>query len=269
MKISVVLSNYNGARFLREALESVIAQDYDDYEFIIVDDGSTDGSPALIQDFAAAHPDRVRPLLEKENLGQAGGFNKGIAAARGGIVAFLDSDDLWMPDKLKNLAGLIAAHEPAGVYQHNLFFLRNGEKSTEPFRPALMIGDVYAQTQRSREMPFFVATSGLAFPRDVLEKIGPVPLEFRTCADGYLTRTAFCHGPVVSTLEAWGYYRDHEDNMTFGNPRHNAAGHHNRLVEALNRYYRENGYTLRLPRLETGTKSAKLTEAIRRILRGI
>ncbi len=250
MKFSVILSNYNGETYLEEAITSVLDQAYDDYEFIIVDDGSNDRSPEIIRRFADAHPQRIVPLLEVENLGQAAGFNKGFKASSGDIIAFFDSDDIWMPDKLSRLETFIAITGPAALYQHNLYFLKNGEKTTEVYRPLLLTGAVYQDTCKTRKMPSFVPTSGLAFPREVLEKVIPIPPAFRTCADGYLTRSSFCHGRVASACEAWGYYRVHEDNAVFHNPGHDGNAYREKLlIPALNYYYEKNNRNLRFPAL--------------------
>jgi|GEM_PF-1896382 len=248
MKFSVVLSNYNGREFLREAVQSVLDQEYDDYELILVDDGSTDGSQEIVGEFAETRPDRVRALLESTNEGQGAGFNKGVEASCGEFVAFLDSDDLWMPCKLGNLARFIDITGPAALYQHNLFFMRDGIKTRDPFRALLPAGDLYTETCQTLKLPAFVATSGLAFPRSILDKVLPIPLAFRTCADGYLTRTSFCHGRVASVCEGWGYYRVHGGNCVFDNPTYDPRDYcNNLLIPALNAYYEKIGCELRFP----------------------
>src|SRR5215213_900396 len=92
--VSVIIDNYNYGRFLREAIDSALGQTYPRVEVIVVDDGSTDDSRAVI----AAYGDRVVPVL-KENGGQASAFNAGFAASRGELICFLDADDTFMPEK--------------------------------------------------------------------------------------------------------------------------------------------------------------------------
>jgi glycosyltransferase involved in cell wall biosynthesis len=95
MLVSCIVPVFNGAAYLREALESALAQTYRPFELLVVDDGSTDGSAAV----ARAFGERIR-LIEQPNRGPAAARNAGVVAARGKLVAFLDADDLWSPDKI-------------------------------------------------------------------------------------------------------------------------------------------------------------------------
>src|SRR5262245_28939015 len=111
--VSVIVTTYNQARYLRETLQSAIAQDFADREIIVVDDGSTYNTPSLMGEFG----NHVVYLWQK-NQGVAGSRNTGIRRARGEFLAFLDGDDLWDPHKLSRqvraardnpLSGLIVA----------------------------------------------------------------------------------------------------------------------------------------------------------------
>jgi len=95
---------FNGARYLAEALESVFAQTHPSVEAIVVDDGSTDDTPAVVAAFGA----RLR-AFRQPNAGPAAARNRGVRAARGDFVAFLDADDLWLPDKLERQLARFAA----------------------------------------------------------------------------------------------------------------------------------------------------------------
>src|SRR5690242_19027925 len=99
-KVSVVLPTYNRARCLARAVQSVIVQDFQDWELILVDDGSTDGTPELRERFRRALGCRYRDLVS-DHRGVSAARNLGIAAATGEYVAFLDSDDFWFPAKLR------------------------------------------------------------------------------------------------------------------------------------------------------------------------
>lgn len=251
--ISVVMANYNGEEFIGETITSVINQDYDDYEFIIVDDGSVDRSREIIADFHKQYPDKIKPIYQSKNCGQGIAFNAGITASEGNIICFLDSDDLWLPNKLRNVNKYLSESEDVALFQHNLFFIRNGKITNKKFRDILISGDYYNYTKKSNTLPFFVATTGLSFPRHILEKVLPIPEEFRTCADGYLTRTSFCYGRVLSIDECWGAYRVHPSNRTFENPEFDSSSYtYTLLIPFLNRYYKENNIELKFPIQEYG-----------------
>lgn len=94
--VSVIIPVYNGERYLRETLESVFAQTFRDYEVLCVDDGSTDNSHSLLDQYGG----RVR-VIRQANAGQSAARNRGVQEATGEFVAFLDQDDLWYPSKLE------------------------------------------------------------------------------------------------------------------------------------------------------------------------
>ena len=112
--VSVVIPTHNRERYLRAAIESVLAQDYAPVELIVVDDGSTDATAAMLDGMGAT----VR-CIHQANQGIAGARNAGIAVARGSFLAFLDDDDLWLPDKLTRQMAAFAEHsETDAVYGH-------------------------------------------------------------------------------------------------------------------------------------------------------
>ena len=98
--VSVIMPNYNGEKFLAETIESVLAQTYSNWELLITDDCSTDGSVALIRSFAEKDP-RIKLFVQDENRGAAEARNRSLREANGKWIAFLDSDDLWLPEKLE------------------------------------------------------------------------------------------------------------------------------------------------------------------------
>lgn len=98
--ISIITPNYNCGRFIAQTIESVLAQTYTNWEMLIVDDCSTDDSVQIAQNYAAKDS-RIKVIQNEKNSGAAISRNKAIELAQGEFVAFLDSDDLWMPDKLE------------------------------------------------------------------------------------------------------------------------------------------------------------------------
>ncbi|MEM8617377.1 MAG: glycosyltransferase family A protein [Pseudomonadota bacterium] len=105
MKCSILINNYNYSKFVRECLESAVAQTYGDLEIIIVDDGSTDDSKEVISAIAEASPRPIKTIF-KENGGQGSAMNEGYANCSGEIVFFLDADDFLAPDCVERVVGI-------------------------------------------------------------------------------------------------------------------------------------------------------------------
>ena len=108
-KVSVVITTYNRAALLPRAIRSVLAQTYEDYELIIVDDCSTDDTPEVVQRFADS---RIRAVRHSDNRGQSAAVNTGIRLARGEYIAFLDDDDEWVDRKLSRQVRTLDASDP-------------------------------------------------------------------------------------------------------------------------------------------------------------
>lgn len=112
--VSVIIPVYNRPLLLREAAESVFAQTFPDFELIIVDDGSDDGTPGTIEELRRRGRDRIR-AVRQAHTGMPGQVrNRGAAEARGNYIAFLDSDDLWMPEKLTRQIDVFRNNSAAG-----------------------------------------------------------------------------------------------------------------------------------------------------------
>jgi glycosyltransferase involved in cell wall biosynthesis len=109
--VSAVIPVYNGASFIRESIESVLAQTWTDLECIVVDDGSTDGTAAAVSE---VRDDRLRYVYQ-DNAGVAVARNRGIDEAKGAFVAFLDADDLWLPTKLERQLALFRERPELGL----------------------------------------------------------------------------------------------------------------------------------------------------------
>ncbi len=109
-RVSVVIPTYNYAHFICNAVDSVLAQTYQDYEIIVVDDGSRDNTG----DVLAPYGDRIR-CVRQENAGPSTARNKGIGLAQGELIAFLDADDCWLPDKLEKQVRFLDANPEFGM----------------------------------------------------------------------------------------------------------------------------------------------------------
>lgn len=123
--VSSIVIFLDARPFLAEAIESVLAQTYDRWELLLVDDGSTDGSLEVARAYAARDPDRIRVLHHdgRANRGMSASRNLGLRHARGEFVAFLDADDVWLPRKLDEQVALLRAHPDAAmVYGRTLLW---------------------------------------------------------------------------------------------------------------------------------------------------
>lgn len=112
--VSVIMPAYNSEKTIRDSIDSVIAQSYGIWELLVVDDCSTDATASVVKHYEKDR--RVIYIRQKGNAGVAEARNKGISQARGRYIAFLDSDDLWMPDKLKRQLAFMKEHDCAFSY---------------------------------------------------------------------------------------------------------------------------------------------------------
>ena len=115
--VSGIMIFLNGEKYIEEAIASVFAQTYENWELLLVDDGSTDGSTAIAQQYAAQYPDRIRYLEHEghQNRGMSATRNLGIRHAQGEYIAFLDADDVWLPEKLTRQVAMLEAQPEVGV----------------------------------------------------------------------------------------------------------------------------------------------------------
>lgn len=121
MRVSVALLTYNHERYVAQAIEGVLAQRGVEFELVISEDCSTDGTRAIVDQYAARHPDRIRVLPSPRNVGMTRAFARGVEAATGRYVALLDGDDYWTsPDKLRIQADYLDAHPELAICFHNV-----------------------------------------------------------------------------------------------------------------------------------------------------
>ncbi len=230
--ISIIMPNYNYASYVGEAIESVIAQTYKNWELIIVDDGSTDDSVAIIDRYKAKEPQRIIPIY-KQNGGQASAFNVGFSKCRGEIVCFLDSDDYWYPNKLERI---LQEHERYDFVQHNLM------KGDQKYRTFKYYENHLELMTKKGLFDFFVPTTGLTFKKSVLSQIFPVPeSELKICADAYITRMALYFSKLKILDEVLGYYRVHSSNIFYNNLQKKRCGIIYDILDLVNNKVQELG----------------------------
>ncbi len=212
--ISVLMPNYNYARYLPQAVQSVLTQTYDNWELIICDDGSTDNSVELLRAYAAKDP-RIT-IITKENGGVASALNAAFAASRGEILCILDSDDWFISNKLERVLQAFQSDLDPGFVVHKMVIVDTfGRLMTFPTLSKLDRGDistaVYRRGGRWRLMP----ASAQCLRRELAEVIFPIPESlFRTSADSYIGIIAPLLTTIESVNEVLGCYRIHGSNTT-------------------------------------------------------
>jgi glycosyltransferase involved in cell wall biosynthesis len=208
-RVSIIISNYNYARYVGTAVDSALAQTVPDCEVIVVDDGSTDGSRVVLERYRA---DPRVTLILQENGGQAVAMNVGFAASRGDIVIFLDSDDALHPNAVET----VLSHWHPGLsrcqYALEIIDGSNCRLGLHPCAQAMEDGDVHWKLVVGGYYRF-MPTSGNAFARTALTSIFPIPeVEWRLCSDTYLVTMSTAYGKVHNIDEPLGYYRVHGSN---------------------------------------------------------
>ncbi len=128
-RFSVIIPLYNKAPYVRKTVESILGQTFSDYELIIIDNGSTDGSSEIVADISDS---RIRIVRLEENVGVSNARNKGVSLSTAPYITFLDADDWWEPTFLEEMAGLIERHPGAGIYGTGYYIVKNGKKWLAP-----------------------------------------------------------------------------------------------------------------------------------------
>ena len=214
-RASIIVNNYNYGRFLRQSIESALAQTHRDTEVIVVDDGSTDDSREII----ASYGRRIGSVL-KGNGGQGSTYNAGFARASGDFVCFLDADDTLYPHAMQRVAqamteaGVAKVQWPVAVT--DAAGRPTGEISTKRVPPE---GDLRPMVARDGPFYDFDLHTGNAYSRRALKRALPMPeAPYRNGADVYLTTVAPVLGRVRNISELLGTYRAHGGNNYRGRP---------------------------------------------------
>lgn len=183
--VSVVITTYNQAPYIVETVLSALSQTYTQREVIVVDDGSTDETAARLAPFR----DRV-VLVRQENQGVAASRNTGVRHAKGELIAFLDGDDLWDPDKLAVQVAAYEARPDTGLVAVDACTFGEEEvlrNSTLPWRTTLSSFEGPVSTGRVYDdllqRPFIATTSQVMIPARVLEAVGPSDGRFKFASD--------------------------------------------------------------------------------------
>jgi len=222
-RVSVIIIFLNEARFLREAVESVRAQSFADWELILVDDGSADGSTAIARDFA--NGERVRYLEHPDhaNRGMSASRNAGLAVARGELIAFLDADDVWPPHKLAEQVTLFNALPDADMLYGRAWMWHSWDPASEDADyhhdlgvcPGILYGPGQLLPLLIRNKAQTPMTGNAMMRRGLVERVGG----FEEAFPGMFEDQAFfAKAHLVSRCHVddrfWLFYRQHGASCT-------------------------------------------------------
>ena len=210
--VSVLIPNYNYARFLPAALDALLAQTYPHFEAVVLDDGSTDDSAAVVQGYADRDA-RIR-LVRQANAGQNAAVNACFTQLTGDVVCLLDADDVFAPDKIERVVAAFGADPTAGLCGHAARVVdADGHTVLDRLNAHLDAGWL-APTAADRGACVCVpVTSCLSFRREVLAALMPLPPQQRRDADGYLGMAAQFLTPFTVVDAPLADYRVHGTNM--------------------------------------------------------
>jgi glycosyltransferase involved in cell wall biosynthesis len=225
--VSVITTFLDAERFLAETVESVVAQDFDAWEYILVDDGSSDGSSAIARDYAARYPAKVRYLdhADHRNLGQSASRNAAMRMASGTYIAYVDADDVWLPDKLRRQTSILSAQPQVGLVcgasrywyswsgepDGNDRVIQVGTRQDQVLPPPEPLLTLYPLGSGAAPVP-----SGLLVRRSLVEAVegwdesyrGPLQLY----EDQAFLAKVYVTAPIFVVSDCFDQYRQHPDS---------------------------------------------------------
>ncbi len=208
----MVIPTYNRGWILKDAVDSVLGQDFTDFELIVVDDGSTDNTREILDSCPDSYMDKII-VLRQNNKGVSSARNKGITHSSGRFIAFLDSDDLWLPKKLSTQIDFFDSKKEALICQTDEIWIKNGIRVNPKIRHKKFSGDIFS---RSLDL-CLVSPSAVMIKRSLFDEIGLFDESLYSCEDYDLWLRISSRHPV--------FFIDHPHIIKRG-------GHHDQLSKA-------------------------------------
>jgi glycosyltransferase involved in cell wall biosynthesis len=210
-RVSVIIPVYQGDRFIAEAVESVLNQNYTNYEIIVINDGSNDNSCGVLQPYF----EKIRYVFQ-ENQGVAAARNRGIQMARGELIAFLDQDDFWLPDKLALQVACFDAQPELGIVHCG-------------WRRVNAIGQALGEVTAWENVPVLdlagwlqwmpILLSAMLVKREYLQRVGGFDTKFKQACDvDIVQRLALSGCKTEWVREILTCYREHDRNDSLNTP---------------------------------------------------
>lgn len=173
--VSVIIPTFNRAGMVTRAVASVLYQTYRDFEIIVVDDGSRDATPGVLKQFH----DRIITLSHPRNQGVSAARNTGLRAAGSPLIAFLDSDDYWLPQKLAVQTAFFEEQPQAVACQTEEYWMRNGRRVNPREKHRKPSGDIFEPSLRL----CLVSPSAVMLKRTLIDEVGPFDESLPACED--------------------------------------------------------------------------------------
>lgn len=205
--VSAIIPNYNYAHYLRDAVESVLAQTHKEIEIILVDDGSQDDSRKVIESYG----DRIKPIFQK-NQGVAAARNNGVAASSGEFIVFLDADDAWLPSKIEKQLGVLSKDKEIGLVHTGVVNVDGAGNRLDEHTNG-MSGWVSEELLKFERPVILGGGSGILLSRKVFEEVGGFDTRLSTSADWDFFYRVSCLFKVGFVPEVLLKYRMHGSNM--------------------------------------------------------
>jgi glycosyltransferase involved in cell wall biosynthesis len=207
--ISVLLAVYNGGRYLRAAVDSILTQTFAEFEFIIIDDGSTDGSSATLAEYAGKDS-RIR-LVSRPNKGLTATLNEGLALARGEYVARMDADDIALPQRFERQIAYLREHPECVLVGSRVMLVDPEELPIRPWCHQLEHTDIDA-AHLNRGWP--VVHPAVMMRTDAVRRVGAYRDQYNTLEDLDLFLRLAEVGKLANLPEILLHYRQHFDSVT-------------------------------------------------------
>lgn len=216
-KVSVIIPTYNRAELIIETIQSVLDQTFDDFEIIVVDDGSTDNTKQVVDGFKDS---RIKYIYQ-ENRGVANARNNGIKASSGEYIAFLDSDDMWLPENLELKVKMLDSHPDVALVSSDCYLIDDDTGATvhrfwdkRPYDH--LLEQVGGPRQPLALATLLTPTAALIRRRVFVEEVGVFDESLRYSSDWDIWLRILPRLPIKMIDTPLAKYRKHKDRLTYG-----------------------------------------------------
>lgn len=234
-RVSIIICTYNQQGFIRATLDSVVTQTYANVEIIVSDDGSTDDTPAIVQEYAQRYPNKVIAVLSQANTGIPANINRGLARRTGEYVAWLDGDDLMLPTKIAQQVAFMQQHPEATGCYHDADVFDSDSNQTLGKMSELYNGSPELKQGQLKDWLkpryYFVPSSIMA--RSTACPPHGFDTRLKHLSEGLFFIEVFRNGPLLALNETLVRYRRHAQNITSSQKARDVSAEYELMVYAI------------------------------------